>query len=200
MGSTPGKLVLVVGGARSGKSSFAQELASGYGKRVLFIATAEAGDAEMRQRILRHRLDRPADWETLELGGSLPVPELPAGVKIGLMDCFTVFLSNLMASRGLDWAPQDEDFLSGEEVLERVERVEKEALDAVEHLRRSIPTLVVVTNEVGMGLVPPFRLGRIFRDLAGRLNQKLALTADEVYAVMAGLPVRLKPEREGEFR
>ncbi len=200
MGSTPGKLVLVVGGARSGKSSFAQELASGYGRRVLFIATAEAGDGEMRQRILRHRLDRPADWETLELGIGLPVPKLPAGVEIALMDCFTIFLSNLMASRGLDWAPEDEDSLSAEEILERVERIEREALDAVEGLRRSIPTLVVVTNEVGMGLVPPFRLGRIFRDLAGRLNQRLALTADEVYAVLAGLPVRLKPGTEGEFR
>jgi adenosylcobinamide kinase/adenosylcobinamide-phosphate guanylyltransferase len=105
----------------------------------------------------------------------------------------------MMASRGLDWKAEDEDLMAEDEVLERCGKVEAEAMRTIEALRESVPVLVVVSNEVGMGLVPPFRLGRIFRDIAGRLNQRLAAEADEVFMVMAGLPVRLKPWRVGEW-
>ncbi len=187
------RMTLVLGGARSGKSAFAQRLAAASGSMVCFLATAEAGDAEMEKRIRRHREARPEEWVTLELGGGTELRELPPRGALVLMDCFTVYLSNLMARRGLDWPPEEEERMDEEEVLRRMEEVEGEALELVERLREAASGLVLVSNEVGMGVVPPYRLGRVFRDLAGRLNQRLAERADEVYLVVAGLPLRLKP-------
>jgi len=187
-----GKLILVLGGVRSGKSTFAQELASGMGGEVCFLATAEAGDGEMEERIRRHRGDRPVNWKTLELAGGVRLESRPGGGHLVLMDCFTVYLSNLMALRGLDWPPEEEDLMPEGEVARRSREVEGEALALVDSLRGEARALIVVSNEVGMGVVPPYRLGRIFRDLAGRLNQRLAERADEVYLVAAGLPLRLK--------
>jgi adenosylcobinamide kinase/adenosylcobinamide-phosphate guanylyltransferase len=167
------RMVLVIGGARSGKSAFAQRLARGTGERVCYLATAEAGDEEMFKRIQFHRMNRPQSWTTLEIGaGEIPL-SVPDVYKVALLDCFTVYLSNLMALRGLDWPPEEEHIMPEEEVIERMEQVEKEALAQVRALKESLDTLIIVSNEVGWGLVPPFRLGRIFRDLAGRLNQRL---------------------------
>ncbi len=191
-------MILVIGGARSGKSSLAQRMAAEAGGRVCFVATAEGRDAEMRDRIRRHRESRAEDWETLELEQGIRLCEMPAHAEVVLFDCFTVFLSNLMASRGLDWTPEDEDLMPEAEVLRRMEETEEEALRLVERLGAEAGLLLVVSNEVGMGLVPPFRLGRIFRDLAGRLNQRLAEQADEVILVVAGLPLRLKAGKGGE--
>lgn len=193
------RMIVVIGGARSGKSSFAQRLAAACGRQVCFLATAEARDGEMHQRIEHHRNSRPDNWNTLELERGVRLGELPAGTDVVLFDCFTVYLSNLMASAGLDWPPEEEDLLSGTEVDERMEKTEREALLTVDRLREVTETLILVTNEVGAGLVPPFRLGRIFRDLAGRLNQCLADKADEVHLVCAGLPLRLKPADSGEI-
>lgn len=187
-------MILVIGGARSGKSSFAHRLASQTAGRVCFVATARAGDSEMSERICRHRDSRPVDWPTVELvAGSSPMV-LPEDADVALLDCFTVFLSELMSSNGLDWCPEDEDEMPEAEVLERMETTGERALAALADVRRQVRLLIVVTNEVGMGVVPPYRLGRVFRDLAGRVNQRLAEEADEVYAVMAGLGVRLKGE------
>lgn len=187
-----GRLILVIGGARSGKSGFAQRLAGEMGDGVSFLATAEAGDEEMEERILRHRRDRSPDWETLELEGGVRLARRPAADRLVLLDCFTVYLSNLMAAHGLDWPVEEEDAMPGEEVERRSREVEEEALSLVDGLREGARALIVVSNEVGMGVVPPYRLGRIFRDTAGRLNQRLAERADEVYLVAAGLPLRLK--------
>ena len=186
-------MVLVLGGARSGKSSFAQGLAAASRRRVCFLATAEAGDAEMEGRIKRHREARPEHWATLELAGGTELRALPDAEDLVLMDCFTVYLSNLMARAGLDWPAEEEDLMPEEEVMRRMEEVEREALELVDRVRAASSGLIVVSNEVGMGVVPPYRLGRVFRDLAGRMNQRLAQRADEVYAVTAGLPLRLKP-------
>lgn len=186
------RMILVIGGARSGKSSLAQRLAARAGGKVCFVATAEARDSEMHDRIRRHREGRTGDWETLELEGGIRLGELAADIDVVLFDCFTVYLSNLMASHGLDWAPQDEDVMSEAEVLERMDRTEEDALRMVDGLRARRGVLIVVSNEVGMGVVPPFRLGRVFRDLAGRLNQRLAERADDVRLVAAGLSIRLK--------
>ncbi len=186
------RMILVIGGARSGKSSFAQGLASGSGRKVCFVATAEARDGEMDERIHHHRRARPADWLTLELEGGTALGAFPEKVELALLDCFTVYLSNLMAARGLDWPVEEEDLMPEEEVLRRMEECEDEALEMTRRLRDAADTLIVVSNEVGMGVVPPYRLGRIFRDLAGRLNQGLAERADEVYMVVAGLPICIK--------
>lgn len=191
----PARLVLVLGGARSGKSRVAQNiaaLAEEAGASICFMATAADDDPEMVERINHHRNSRPASWQTRELVGGVGMPDLAAGISCGLLDCFTVFLSNTMATKGLDWPPEDEDLMPESEVLERMRRTEAQALELVSSLRDRLDTLILVSNEVGMGVVPPYRLGRIFRDLSGRMNQKLAAQADEVYLVTAGLPLRLK--------
>lgn len=192
------RMVLVVGGARSGKSSFAQSMAARAGRQVCFLATAEARDGEMVQRINRHRDSRPAEWTTVELAGGTLLSSLPPETGLVLFDCFTVFLSNLMAANGLDWPPEEESLMPEAEVERLMQKTEDEAIALVDRLRREVEALIVVSNEVGMGVVPPYRLGRIFRDIAGRLNQGLAERADGVYLVVAGLPLVLKDStREG---
>jgi adenosylcobinamide kinase/adenosylcobinamide-phosphate guanylyltransferase len=190
------RMTLVLGGARSGKSSFAQRKAEESGCKVCYVATAEARDGEMDGRIQHHRRERPSGWLTLELAGGMVLEGFPQEADLALLDCFTVYLSNLMARRGLDWPVEKEDLMPEEEVLRRMGDVEREALETVDRLRDEAAILIVVSNEVGMGVVPPYRLGRIFRDLAGRLNQRLAERADEVCMVIAGLPLYIKGDRE----
>lgn len=164
--------MLVTGGARAGKSRFAQALAQRLGgDGVSFLATAEPLDEEMRERILQHRRERPSAWETLEVPLEVPQALRRAGHGVVLLDCLTLWVSNLL--------------LRGREVREEVERL-------LEAARGSGKTLVVVSNEVGMGLVPENPLGRRYRDLLGAANQRLAQEAQEVYLVVAGLPLRLK--------
>lgn len=177
-----GKLTLVIGGARSGKSCYARDLAAalskGQGGRVAFIATARAGDEEMQERIARHRQGRPATWQTFEEPLDVPtlVGELGNDWPVILVDCLTLWLSNLL----LDEAGE-------EDILCEVEKFAS--------LAKEVPAqVIVVSNEVGMGVVPLTRLGRAFRDLAGQANQLLAEEADEVVALWAGIPLRLKGE------
>jgi len=174
-----GKLVLVLGGARSGKSRFAQQMAADMAGKVLFVATAEAGDEEMRARIARHRESRPAGWRTMEVTDGLG-PRLKAGVgdaSVVLIDCLTLLVSNVMGGA-------------------RLETAEKRVLGEIEELIGAIGQLeasfIIVSNEVGLGLVPDNRLGRDFRDLAGRANQLVARASSEVYFMIAGLPLKLK--------
>ena len=191
------RMILVIGGARSGKSSFAQRMATESGRKVCYLATAEARDGEMDERIQYHRRARPADWLTLELEGGTLLGGLPPEGGLVLLDCFTVYLSNLMARNGLDGPVEEEDLMPEDEVLRHMEDCEREAQEMVERLREAAETLIVVSNEVGMGVVPPYRLGRVFRDLAGRLNQRLAERGDEVYLVVAGMPLCIKGGSEG---
>jgi len=190
-------MTLVIGGARSGKSSFAQRLAEKDGGKVCFLATAAAGDGEMSERIRKHRQSRPSHWMTVELSDGTALAINPSGIDILIFDCFTVYLSNLMAAGGLDWPVADEDLMPESQVMNLMESTEREALQLVDRLRESVRTLIVVSNEVGMGVVPAFRLGRIFRDLSGRLNQAMATRADHVHFVIAGIPLSLKPYEIG---
>jgi adenosylcobinamide kinase/adenosylcobinamide-phosphate guanylyltransferase len=169
-------VILVGGGARSGKSDLALTLARRLGRRRLFLATAQAGDDEMRQRIDRHRLTRGDDFRTLE--EPLAVPEVLQQVTdrdVVVLDCLTFWLSNLLL-RGAE----------PDAVLRRVEEL-------AEVLCRQPTHAVVVTSEVGLGLVPETPLGRTFRDVAGLANQRLATLADEVYFGALGLMLRIKP-------
>jgi adenosylcobinamide kinase/adenosylcobinamide-phosphate guanylyltransferase len=165
-------VTLVLGGARSGKSAYAEALVTATGNG-LYLATAEAGDAEMAQRIARHRARRGAGWSTheepLELAGALrrfARPDRPI-----LVDCLTLWLANLLTA-GRDAEVETTGLLA--------------ALAALEG------PVVFVSNEVGLGLVPQTALGRAFRDAAGRLHQALAAAADRVVFVAAGLPLPLK--------
>jgi adenosylcobinamide kinase / adenosylcobinamide-phosphate guanylyltransferase len=161
--------VLVLGGARSGKSLYAERVAGECGGPVLYVATAEALDEEMAERIQLHRARRDPGWRTLEAPR-----DVATAVEADLGDARTVLVEDLtlMLANRLD---------------------EDQARAEVDNLLGLSTNVVLVSNEVGMGLVPDNPLGRTFRDALGRLNQHAAARAGEVYVVIAGLPLRLKP-------
>jgi adenosylcobinamide kinase/adenosylcobinamide-phosphate guanylyltransferase len=173
---THGRVVLVGGGTRSGKSDFALAAARRLGNHPLFVATAEPSDEEMQARIRRHRESRGTDFRTVE--EPLAVAEVFRRVEnhdVIVLDCLTLWLSNLLL-RGDD----------AEAVLRQVE----ELADVLDRRRTHA---VIVTNEVGLGLVPETPLGRVFRDVTGLAHQRLAELADEVYFAVLGVMLRLKP-------
>jgi adenosylcobinamide kinase/adenosylcobinamide-phosphate guanylyltransferase len=166
-------LILVTGGARSGKSRFALDRAADLGPPRVFLATAQAGDDEMAARIARHRADRPRGWRTVEepLRLAQALRRFEGGVV--LIDCLTLWLANLMNDDAeFDPAASIEELLRA--------------------LRARRAAVVVVTNEVGSGIVPESPLGRAFRDDAGVMNQRVAEAADEAHLVVAGRALRIK--------
>ncbi|MDD3925090.1 MAG: bifunctional adenosylcobinamide kinase/adenosylcobinamide-phosphate guanylyltransferase [bacterium] len=178
-----GKLMLVTGGVRSGKSSLAQCMAADSGRSaVCYLATAEALDDEMRDRIARHRQDRPPEWRTVEESrdpaGALAA--MPGDTAIVIVDCLTLYLTNLLMDAG------EQEFQSVRSlVLDRIREMlavcDQAAFDTI-----------IVSNEVGMGIVPDSLLGRSFRDLAGEVNRMTAAAAAEVWITVAGIPLKLK--------
>ncbi len=179
--AVPGRLILVGGGVRSGKSRFAVDYARTLGQRRVFLATAEAGDEEMQERIARHRAERADDFVTLEQPCALaPTLNEIRDTDVVVVDCLTLWLANLLLRESP--GPGDPEHA----IAERVE-----ALLAVLRQRRF--HVVLVSNEVGMGIVPPTHLGRVFRDIAGRTHQRVAAEADEVYFATMGLVLRLSP-------
>ncbi len=190
-----GKLILILGGVRSGKSTYAEQRAAELGGgRVLYVATSEAKDDEMKQRIEKHRQSRPAGWRTLEspceVGAAIRESAGDAGAI--LVDCLTLLVSNLLLAAS---GPEGDPF--GEPSADPFDRaIEARVMAEVEALvgcARDLPAaMVVVSNEVGMGVVPPYDLGRAYRDILGRANQTMAGHADEVYLLVAGIPMRVK--------
>ena len=179
-----GKLVLVTGGARSGKSSFGEKYAARYGKKVAYIATSQIWDKEMEFRVKLHRQRRPASWHTYEApyeAHKAVKAAVKAGCDMILFDCLTVYTSNLLCS--LD-SIEDSDRNYG--------LLRESCQLLIEAVKASSCTMVVVTNEVGAGIVPENHLAREFRDLAGLANQLLADAAEEVYLTVAGIPVNIK--------
>lgn len=177
------KCILILGGARSGKSRLAQEIASRLGERVLFVATGEALDEEMGERIAEHKRARPSSWRTLEaplrLGSR--IREDVGDAQVVVVDCLTLLVANVIGQCGGD---PDTRLVTEKMSLEVTELLECTAQMEVK--------FVFVSNEVGMGLVPDNRLGRIYRDLLGRVNEELARQADTVYLMVAGIPVTVK--------
>ncbi|NTW05116.1 MAG: bifunctional adenosylcobinamide kinase/adenosylcobinamide-phosphate guanylyltransferase [Peptococcaceae bacterium] len=179
------KIVMVLGGSRSGKSEFAEGLV-GPGNRVTYIATLATGDAEMSRRVETHRTRRPKDWHTVEEPDRLAqrISEIDADPGIIIVDCLTGWLSNLLLD---DNSCDDKNsVLNQEEIL--MSKVEE--LGQVLIKVRS--TVIIVSSEVGMGIVPAYSLGRLFRDINGKANRYLVGIADEAYLVVAGLPLNLK--------
>ena len=178
------KTILITGGARSGKSGFAQQLALKSGKSVLFVATAVAGDEEMERRIKEHQRTRPSSWSTLEATKRIgrQIEQNIGEAQVVIIDCITLLVNNIFNQ----YNDQIDALI-----------IEKEINDEINELVNCInlinASFIIVTNEVGTGLVPANRIGRLYRDLLGKVNQMLAEHAGEVYLMVAGIPLQAKP-------
>ena len=179
-----GQITLLLGGARSGKSSYAQRLAEESGKSVTYLATAQAlDDEEMSARIQKHQSERPSHWQTLEipLDVAAHVSEIKSDLVI--LDCMTLLTTNLLIkfekSELVDEAPF-------------TEAVYKEVADLLAAIRTGTQDWIIISNEIGLGLVPPYQMGRVYRDLLGWANQRMAQEADKVVFMVAGIPMMVK--------
>ena len=151
---------------------------------MLFVATAEVGDEEMHQRIEKHKERRPAAWATLEATTNIgsQISQKMGGARVVIVDCITLLLNNLFGQ----YSDQTDAPLIEKKVADEIDKL-------IECIERSDATFIIVTNEIGLGLVPPNKMSRLYRDLLGKVNQRLAEVAEEVYLMVAGLPVQIKP-------
>lgn len=174
------KIILLLGGARSGKSSRAQELAAQTGGKVLFCATAQPLDDEMKNRIIAHKNSRPNHWDTVEIPLNIAriLEKTAQAYDTVIIDCITLLVSNCL----------------GEDPYGKkaVQAVDDEIAALIDMMKNKQSNYIMVSNEVGSGLIPDNRMGRIYRDVLGQVNQRLAKAADEVYLMAAGLQLRLK--------
>ncbi len=170
------ELILVTGGVRSGKSAYAQKIAESSGAKVFYVATAEALDGEMKKRIKSHRRSRARTWVTIEEPVHLAkaINAIPSGKKTIILDCLTLFISNLIRKNRSD-----------AQICAEIKKV-------VKTLRKKSELSIIVTNEVGSGIVPDNKLARRFRDLQGRVNQITAKEADRACLLVSGIPVQIK--------
>jgi len=170
------KITFILGGARSGKSQFAIKLAKGKTKKVAFIATCLAKDLEMKRRIQLHKKLRPAHWQTFEEPKDIPalLEEIGSKFDLIIIDCLTLLVSNLLL-----------EGLKGTAIEDRVKMM-------VTLLKKIKSQSIIVSNEVGLGIVPKNKLARDFRDIAGRVNQIVAEKSDSVFFMFTGMPLRIK--------
>ena len=180
--------ILILGGARSGKSRFAQKIASRLGGEVLFVATGEALDEEMRQRIEEHKRSRPSSWRSVEVatGVGRRIQEEIHNTQVVIVDCLTLLVSNVIGQ-----CSDDPEQISPELIEERLTAEINELIGCIDG---KTATFILVSNEVGMGLVPESRLGRLYRDLLGKVNQIFAERADRVYFMLSGMPLNILDE------
>jgi adenosylcobinamide kinase/adenosylcobinamide-phosphate guanylyltransferase len=217
--SVPGRLILVTGGARSGKSTYAErlaaELAEPRGGRVTYIATSQTYDEEMTQRVSAHQASRPGMWTTVEspveVGAAVRAAAVDDGPGAGpagsagappvvLLDCVTLWVTNLLFSGGAfggseppaDGYNYDKDLLPADEECAAAARVTAAVTDLLAAVADTGVTLVAVTNEVGLGVVPEYPLARLYRDQLGWANQRLARDADGLYLLVSGYPLDVK--------
>lgn len=174
------RLIFILGGARSGKSSYAMNLAKSTGKKIVFIATCIPGDSEMKHRIKLHKKSRPRTWRVIEEGIHIDsaLRKVKTGYDAILIDCMGLFISNLMAVE-----PNDK-------------KIEERVWQVIKQIKKSTSDVIVVSNEVGMGIVPDNLLARRFRDLLGKTNQMLAQSADTVIMMYAGIATVIKGEKD----
>ena len=177
------KITLILGGARSGKSSYAQSLAEQTGESVTFIATAQALDEEMSARIQKHRAERSGIWETLEVPFDIAPHVQKIKSEVIILDCVTLLASNLLMQF------VKEDLVEEAPFKLAVQREVEELLDAIRGQKQD---WIIISNELGLGLVPSYQMGRVYRDWLGWANQRLAREADKVIFMVAGIPMVVK--------
>lgn len=184
-----GKITYITGGSRSGKSYFAEQCILETKKDRIYVATAIAFDDEMKQRVRLHKKQRGENWITIEAHTNIPALLLPykESQNIILLDCLTNLVSNRMFDLCEDW-----DSVTPENALKIETLITQEISEFLNFIKNSPLELVVVTNELGMGLVPVYALGRHFRDICGRINQLVAKEAQNAYFLVSGLPITLK--------
>jgi len=180
--STKRNITLILGGARSGKSSYAQSLAEASGESVTFVATAQALDEEMATRIQKHRAERPVHWETLEIPFDI-ASQIQGTSNVVILDCITLLISNLLMQFVKDDLVEEAPFMTA---------VQKEINELINLLHIGEQNWFIVSNEVGLGLVPPYQMGRVYRDAIGWANQRLAREANTVIFMVAGIPTTIK--------
>jgi adenosylcobinamide kinase/adenosylcobinamide-phosphate guanylyltransferase len=185
-----GKTILVTGGARSGKSSYAEKLATEINGEILYIATAVAFDDEMKSRIKKHQQSRPIAWDTYEGYRDLDkvIKEMGNSYKGILLDCITVMTTNLL----MDFTDIDFDNMTLVEADEIEEQIKSQFEKLMKSLENVGADIIMVTNELGCGIVPENKLARFFRDVAGRVNQYVASNCEEVYLTVCGIPMKIK--------
>jgi adenosylcobinamide kinase/adenosylcobinamide-phosphate guanylyltransferase len=196
-----GRIYFLLGGARSGKSEYSENLASSLSGKVAYMATAEIIDEEMQKRIELHRKRRPAGWQTVEFKESNisiddfnPVLEnvITAQMEVILIDCITNLLFRIVYKHRVEDLEIIDNVFERkieEEVIEFFERFLSQLVSAKDNHNLNV---IIVSNEVGLGLVPPYPFGRVFRDLLGLVNKKIASVSDEVYFFVAGLKIQMK--------
>jgi len=176
-------IALILGGARSGKSSYAQKLAEDSGKSVTFLATAQALDEEMSARIQKHRAERPVHWETLEIPLNISARVKQIKSDMVILDCITLLVTNLLMQFVKDDLVDETPFM---------QVVQNEMEDFLSVIGESNQHWLIISNEVGLGLVPPYQMGRVYRDGIGWANQRLAREAEKVLFMVAGVPMVVK--------
>lgn len=183
------QLILVTGGARSGKSHFAEQLCRARENETAYIATSIPFDDELKARVKKHRQMRPSSWETFEIYEDIykHIPEIATKHQTVLLDCVTLMVNNLMFKEDLDY-----DAITTEEVDQLEEKIKEQFMKLLEAIRKTDLYFVIVTNEIGLSPVSGNKLTRIYTDIIGRMNQLIAKSSDEVYFVVSGIPMKIK--------
>lgn len=182
-------VTFVIGGARSGKSTFAEQKAKEYSNKVLYLATAVVTDQAMADRVKKHKEQRPATWSTLEMYSNFK--ELTNHMEFNeceavIIDCITTLIGNLMFDSNLDF-----DTCKAEEVNALEKKITEEVLELINICNNNNKKLVIVSNETGMGVVPPYYMGNYFRDMSGRINREIASKSENMYFIFSGIPIKL---------
>ena len=187
-------LTFIIGGARSGKSTYAELKAKEYGNKVVYIATAVVTDESMAERVKKHKKQRPESWGTIEMYSDfkrLSEIEEFMDSEVVLIDCLTTLIGNYMFDSKINF-----DTCPPDEVNKLEVKITEELFSLIDVCKANGKRLIMVSNETGLGVVPPYYMGNYFRDISGRINQKITQTSDFMYFVLSGIPVKLKHKGE----